>query len=67
MTLGGDSRTTLIQRFWPQSCLTVVKSNTMFFDDGDVCEEFAMDEHYVGHVCNRPTLSFCVGVDCHEG
>src|ERR1700737_4804700 len=54
MTLGGDTRTTLTQRFWPQSRLTVVESDTMFFSNGDVREEFAMDDHYVGPTHNRP-------------
>ena len=39
----------------------------MFFSNRDVREEFAMDEHYVGHVRNRPASSFHIGVDCHEG
>jgi hypothetical protein len=39
----------------------------MFFSNGDVREEFAMDEHYVGPARNRPAPSFRVGVDCHEG
>ena len=49
MTLGGDTRTTLTQGFWPQSRLMVVKSDTMFLSNGDVREEFALDDHYVGH------------------
>ena len=39
----------------------------MFFSNGDVREEFAVDEHYVGTARNRPAPSFRVGVDCHEG
>ena len=39
----------------------------MFFSNGDVCEEFAIDEHYVGPARNRPAPLFPVGVDCHEG
>ena len=67
MTLGGDTHTTLTQEFWPQSHLTVVESDIMFFDNKDVHEEFAMNEHYVGLARNRPALSFRIGVDCHEG
>ena len=66
MTLGGDTYTTLTQRFWPQSRLTVVETNTMFFNNGDIREEFAMDEHYVGPARNRTAPSFRVSVDCHE-
>ena len=39
----------------------------MFFDNGKVHEEFAMDKYYVGPARNRPAPSFRVGVDCHEG
>ena len=67
MTLGGDTRTTLTQGFWPQSRLTVVDSDIMFFSNGGVREQFAMDEHYVSPARNRPALSFRVGVDCHQG
>ena len=66
ITLSSDTRTTLTQGFWPQSRLTVVDSNTMFFSNGDVREEFAVDEHYVSLVRNRPVPSFRMGVDCHE-
>jgi hypothetical protein len=52
MTLDGDTRKILTQGFWPQSRLAVVESNTMFFSNGDVREEFAMDEHYVGPARN---------------
>ena len=44
----------------------IVESDTMFFRNGDVREEFAMNEHYVGPTRNRPAPSFRVGVDCHE-
>ena len=39
----------------------------MFFNNGDIREGFAIDEHYVGPACNRPAPLFRVGVDCHEG
>ena len=67
MTLDGNIRTALIQGIWPQSRLTVVESKTMFFNNGDVREKFAMDEHYVGPTRIRPALSFRVGVNCQEG
>ena len=67
MTHGSDNRTTLTQGFGPQNYLTVVESNTMFFSNRDVCEEFAMNEHYVGPVRNPLVLSFCLGVDCPKG
>ena len=67
MILDGDTRTTLRQQFWPQNPLTVVKSNTMFFSNGDVHQEFAMDEHYIGPTRNRPAPLFYVSVDCHKG
>ena len=67
MTYSEDTRTTLTQGFWPQSRLTVVKSDTMFFSNGDIREEFAVDEHYVGPTRNQPAPSFRMGVDCHEG
>ena len=67
MTFDSDTRTTLIQGFWPQSRLMVVESYTMLFSYGDVREDFAMDEHYIGPARNRPAPSFCVGVACHDG
>ena len=67
MTLDGDTHTTLIQGFWPQSRLAVVESDTMFFSNRDIHEEFVMDEHYVGPVRNWLAPSFRVGVDCHKG
>ena len=38
MILSGDTHTTLTQGFWLQSRLTVVESDTMFFNNGDVRE-----------------------------
>ena len=67
MTLSGDTYTTLTQGFWRQSRLTVVESETMFFSNEDVREEFAMDKHYVGPSHSRPAPSFRVDVDCYEG
>lgn len=45
MTLSVDTHTTLTQKFRPQSQLTVIESNAMFFNNGDVREEFTMDKH----------------------
>jgi hypothetical protein len=67
MTLGGDTCITLTQRFWPQSCLTVVESDIMFFSNEDLREEFAMNKHYIGLAYNKPAPLFCVDVDCHKG
>ena len=39
----------------------------MFFSNGDIREEFAVDEHYVGPARNRLASSFRMGVHCHEG
>jgi hypothetical protein len=39
----------------------------MFFINGDICEEFVEDKHYISPTCNRLALSFHVVVDCHEG
>lgn len=46
--------------------VAIVEFEVIFFSNGDVHEEFTMDEHYVGHVCNRPAPSFHVTVDCYE-
>ena len=67
ITLGVDTHTTLTQKIWPQNRLTVVESNAMFFNNKDVCEEFAIDEHYVGLVHNCLAPSLRVDVNCHEG
>ena len=39
----------------------------MFYSNGEVREEFAADDHYVGPACDRPAPSFRVARDCHEG
>lgn len=43
------------------------KSNTMFFSNVDVREDFVAYKHYVGPTRNRPTLSFNMVVDCYKG
>ena len=47
--------------------MTITGSNAMFFNNGNVREKFAMDEHYVGCARNRPVPLFRVFVNCHEG
>ena len=47
--------------------MTITESNAMFFNNGNVREKFAMDEHYVGPVHNRPAPFFRLVVDCHKG
>ena len=66
-TFDVNIRSCLTQGFWPQSRITIVKSKAMFFNNGDVREEFAADDHYVGLAHNRPAPSFCVVVDCYKG
>jgi len=62
-----ETHSCLTQGFWPQSRVTIVESEAMFFDNGDIREEFAADDHYVGPARNRPAPSFRVAVDCYEG
>ena len=38
-----------------------------FNDDGEIHEEFAEDDPFVGQFCNRPLPSFLVGRDLFEG
>ena len=66
-TLSIQHRTTLTQEFWPQSHLTVVESDTMFINNRNIQEEFAIDKYYVGLAHNQVALSFRMGVDCHKG
>ena len=47
--------------------MIAVESNAMFFINGDVCKEFATNEHYVGHARNCLAPSFRVDVDGYEG
>ena len=57
----------LKQGFWPNSRATILQSQAMYFCNGDVREEFDVDESYVGPLRDRPQPSFRVAVDCHEG
>ena len=36
-------------------------------ENREVHEEFNEDNQYIGPANNRPQLSFCVAIDCHEG
>ena len=40
--------------------------NAIFFSNGDVCEEFTMDRHYIGPACNCPAPSFHFVVECYN-
>jgi hypothetical protein len=44
-----------------------VEYEAMFFHNGDVREEFVVDDYYVGPARNRPPTSFRVAIDCYEG
>ena len=46
--------------------VAIMDFEVIFFSNGDVSEEFTMDEHYVGHARNRPAPSFHVTVDYYE-
>ena len=39
----------------------------MFFSNGDICEEFVVDKHYVGPTCNHHASSICVAIDYYQG
>lgn len=47
--------------------MTTMKSNTMFFNNWDVPEEFQKDNNYIDHVWNHLALSLLTVVDCHKG
>jgi hypothetical protein len=36
-------------------------------ENGEVREEFDVNNHYVGHASQRLPPSFRIAVDCHEG
>ena len=62
-----DTHSCLTQGCWPQSQVTIVESEAIFFSNGDVREEFVVDDHYVGPAHYRLASSFYVAGDCHEG
>jgi hypothetical protein len=57
----------LRQGFWPQTRVDVPASEARLLENGDVREEFDVDDHYVGLASQRPPPSFRIAVDCHEG
>ena len=62
-----DSPLTLRHGFWPQTRLDVQPLEARLLENGEVREEFDVDDHYVGPASNRLPPSFCIAVDCHEG
>jgi hypothetical protein len=62
-----DSPHTLRQGFWPQTRVDVPASEARLMGNGEVREEFDVDDHYVGPASQRPPPSFRIAVDCHEG
>jgi hypothetical protein len=62
-----DSPHTLRHGFWPQTRIDVQASEASLLSNGEVREEFDMDDHYVGPASSRPPPSFRIAVDCHEG
>jgi hypothetical protein len=57
----------LKQGFWPQTYVDVQASEVRLLENGEVREEFDVDDHYVEHASQRPPPSFCIAVNCHEG
>jgi hypothetical protein len=62
-----DSPHTLRQEFWPQTRVDVQALEACLLKNGEVREEFDVDDHYVGPATQRPPPSFRIVVDCHEG
>jgi hypothetical protein len=58
--------TSLRDGFWPNTRVEVTMED-QFNDDGEIHEEFAEDDPFVGQLCNRPLPSFRVGRDLFEG
>ena len=58
---------TLKHGFWPQTRVDVQALEASFLENGEVREDFDVDNHYVGPASNRPPPSFRIVVDCHEG
>ena len=53
--------------FWPQTCVDVQVLEASILENGEVREEFDVDDHYVGPANNCPPPSFRIGVDCLKG
>lgn len=66
-TIGVYTRLIFTQGFWPQSQVTIVESNTAFYNNGDVREDFTSYDHYVGPTHNHLVPSFHVAIDCYKG
>jgi hypothetical protein len=62
-----DSLHTLRHGFWPQTRVDVEALEVCLLGNEEVCEEFDMDDHYVGSASQRSPPSFRIAVDCHEG
>jgi hypothetical protein len=52
--------------FWPLSRIASALEDE-FIEDGNVCEEYDEDDHFVGQRRDRPTPSFRVLRDVYEG
>ena len=52
--------------FWPSTCIVHAVEDE-FIEEGDVCEEYGEDDHFVGHRCDRPSPSFRTGRDLYVG
>ena len=57
---------TLKDGFWPSSRVERAEGDELN-DDGDVREEFAEDDAFVGQLRDRPLLTFRVARDVYEG
>ena len=62
-----DTPLILRHEFWPQIHVDVQALKASLLENGEVCEEFDVDDHYIGPANNRPPPSFHIAVDCHEG
>ena len=62
-----DTPLTLRYGFWPQTRIDVQASEASLLGNGEVCEEFDVDDHYIGPTSNRPPPSFRIALDFHEG
>ena len=45
----------------------VQASKASLLGNGEVCEEFDVDDHNVGCVSNCPPPSIRIAIDCHKG
>ena len=61
-----DRPLTLKQGFWPQTRVDVQPLEASLLENGEVCEAFDVDDHYVGPASNRSPPSFRITMDCHE-